>query len=213
MKVLFYPKVWLSNSPCDLHRRNASFFSDRQAQAPPPPQHPLPCVRNTRKTISVVAEVSASVHAEIHPPGRHPPRQTPPPWADTPSLGRHPLPGQTPPPLGSTPPPRSTPPPHDGHCSGQYASYWNAFLFHRRLSVRGGGGGAQGQRPPPYGKERALCILLVCILYLYFFKSTFTSELIIKSSIQNTSLINIYHPRAPYFLFLWSLMSRDLPLH
>ena len=30
------------------------------------------------------------------PPGRHPPGQTPPPWADTPSLGRHPLPGQTP---------------------------------------------------------------------------------------------------------------------
>ena len=120
--------------------------------------------------------VSASVHAEIHPPpGRHPPRQTPPP------PGKH-------------------TPPHDGHCSGQYASYWNAFLFHRRLSVRGGGGSVRDRDPPwteippPYGKERALRILLECILYLYFFKSTFTSELIIKLSIQNTSLINIYHP-------------------
>ena len=24
--------------------------------------------------------------------------------------------------------------------SGQYASYWNAFLFQKRLSVHGGGG-------------------------------------------------------------------------
>ena len=39
--------------------------------------------------------------------GVHPPRQkadTTPRWADT-------------------------PPPADGHCSGWYASYWNAFLF------------------------------------------------------------------------------------
>ena len=63
------------------------------------------------------ASVSHSVHGggvcpkecwDIHTPGRHPtprqkhtpwadtPRQTP-PFADTPSLGRHPLPGQTPP--------------------------------------------------------------------------------------------------------------------
>ena len=45
------------------------------------------------------------------PLGRHPPRQTPP-------LGRQP-PGQT--------PPRQTAP--DSHCSGRYASYWNAFLL------------------------------------------------------------------------------------
>ena len=64
------------------------------------------------------------------------PGQTPPLWADTPlskhppplgqtlPLGRHPLPlvRQPPPPEDTTPP--------DGHCSGQYASYWNAFLFH-----------------------------------------------------------------------------------
>ena len=63
-----------------------------------------------------------------HPPGRHPwgrhsqadtpwvetPRQTP-PWAETP-------PGRHPPYSGQTPPP-------DSYCSGQHASYWNAFLF------------------------------------------------------------------------------------
>ena len=37
------------------------------------------------------------------PPGKTPPRQTHTPWAD--------------------------PPAKDGHCSGRYASYWNAFLF------------------------------------------------------------------------------------
>ena len=48
----------------------------------------------------------------VHPLGRHPH-----------PLGRHPradTPEQTPP--GQTPP-------RDGYCSGQYASYWNAFLF------------------------------------------------------------------------------------
>ena len=39
-----------------------------------------------------------------HLPGRHPPGQTPIPQADNPPL-------------------------RDGHCSGRYASYWNAFLF------------------------------------------------------------------------------------
>ena len=70
-----------------------------------------------------------------HPPGRHP-------LADTPlgrhPQGRHPLgnrhpPGQTPHPGQTLPrqaPPQSgTPPPRDGHCSGPYASYRNAFLF------------------------------------------------------------------------------------
>ena len=63
------------------------------------------------------------------------------PWqADTP-LGRHPLAGRHPPgtqtapqadnaqgrhPLGH---PTWQTPPRDGHCSGQYASYWNAFLL------------------------------------------------------------------------------------
>ena len=46
-----------------------------------------------------------------------------PPWADTPP-GRH-LPGQT------------LPPPN-GYCCGWYTSYWNAFLFHTRLSVYSG---------------------------------------------------------------------------
>ena len=42
----------------------------------------------------------------------------PPPWADTPwetPPGRHPL--------------GRHPPPPDGHCSGRYATYWNAFLY------------------------------------------------------------------------------------
>ena len=60
-----------------------------------------------------------------HLPGQtpQPPRQTPhwedTPWADTP--------GQTPPWADTAPPGR---PPADGYCSGRYASYWNAFLFH-----------------------------------------------------------------------------------
>ena len=45
-----------------------------------------------------------------HPPGRHTPGQTHP-------LGRHP-------PWADTSPPN----PGDGHCSGRYASYWNALL-------------------------------------------------------------------------------------
>ena len=64
---------------------------------------------------SVNGGVSASVHAGIHdfpwadtaPPGSPPPRQTPPP------LGRH---------LSA-----------EGHCSGRYASYWNAFLLFLRF--------------------------------------------------------------------------------
>ena len=47
---------------------------------------------------------------------------SPPPPADTP-LGRHLL--------GRHPPP----PPADGYCSGQYTSYWNAFLFQIFLFV------------------------------------------------------------------------------
>ena len=40
-------------------------------------------------------------------------------------LGRH-LP-----PLGKHPPGHKPhPPPRDGHCSGRYASYWNAFLYY-----------------------------------------------------------------------------------
>ena len=42
------------------------------------------------------------------------PPQADPPWADTPPLAD---------------PPGQTPLPQDGHCSGRYASYWNAFLL------------------------------------------------------------------------------------
>ena len=45
------------------------------------------------------------------------PRQTPSSWADTPR--------QTPPWADTS---------SDGHCSGRYASYWNAFLFLQHFS-------------------------------------------------------------------------------
>ena len=64
--------------------------------------------------------LSDSVHrGRCTPLDRHPPKQTP-LWADT-------LPGQTPS-LGRHPTWTDTHPPLDGHCSGRYASYWNAFL-------------------------------------------------------------------------------------
>ena len=34
-------------------------------------------------------------------------------------------------------PPGQTPPPPDGHCSGRYASYWNAFLFQNMFETMG----------------------------------------------------------------------------
>ena len=80
--------------------------------------------RSCGKVIFSQASVSHSVHRgegrsgrypRAHPLGTHTQAQTPPP------LGRHPL--------GRHPPVRTTPPPPGGHCSGQYASYWNAFLL------------------------------------------------------------------------------------
>ena len=87
----------------------------------------------------------------------------------------------------SSHPPRSRHPPGtDGYCCGWYASYWNAFLFHKHLSFcsRGGGmcawggicsqgvgacmprggvaGGRAWQERRP--QQRAVCILLECIL-------------------------------------------------
>ena len=87
---------------------------------------------------SVQIHTPRQVHhlpGQVHPPGRYTP------WAGTPPAGTppgqvHPLAGT---PLGrctpwagthprQVPPGRYTPSPHDGHCSGWYASYWNAFL-------------------------------------------------------------------------------------
>ena len=63
---------------------------------------------------------SAAVHARIHPPG-----QTPPPPGQTPvHAGIHP-------PVGRHPSGRH--PSRDGHCSGRYISYWNAFLYFESL--------------------------------------------------------------------------------
>ena len=71
---------------------------------------------------------TAPPRADTSPPVRQTPhsRQTL-PRADTPLTGRQ-LPLGRHPPAGIHPPGR---PPWDGHCSGWYASYWNAFLFHK----------------------------------------------------------------------------------
>ena len=47
--------------------------------------------------------------------GYHPPRSRPPVGTDTPPGNRH--------------PPRNRHPPANGYCCGQYAYYWNVFLF------------------------------------------------------------------------------------
>ena len=94
--------------------------------------------------------IENSVHEGVHPP-----RQTPP-------LGRQPPPGQTPPsgrhPPRQIPPWADTSPPQDSHCSGRYASYWNAFLFGKicatncmevkEIDPSGGGGEACPWCPP-----------------------------------------------------------------
>ena len=98
-----------------------------------------------------------------HPPRRrHPPlpaKETP--RKETPQEGGTPLPSRPPPPEGEPPPQkegsdpgphprgklreiRSSPPPAIRSMSGQYASYWNAFLFLCRFpSVQ-----IQGSVPP-----------------------------------------------------------------
>ena len=52
------------------------------------------------------------MHAGIHPPRADTPLGRHAPWADTPWADT---------------------PPADGHCSGRYGSYWNAFLFHYKF--------------------------------------------------------------------------------
>ena len=60
------------------------------------------------------------------------------PLANTPlavnPLGRHPSSADTPPDRHSTPQ-VDTHPTTDGHCSGWYASYWNAFLFSNEFYI------------------------------------------------------------------------------
>ena len=62
-------------------------------------------IMSSRPIIRAQACIKNSAHrGEVYTPVRQPP------WSDTP-LGRH------------------HPPPSDGHCSGRYASCWNAFLL------------------------------------------------------------------------------------
>ena len=71
---------------------------------------------------TVVAERSCFLQVTLCPqPTPNPPRQTFPPWADPP--GRHPPPARADIPEAGTPS-------RDGHCSGRYASHWNAFLLY-----------------------------------------------------------------------------------
>ena len=84
------------------------------------------CKQSCGKVMFSQACVKNSVHGGVcqtfplgrHPLGRHSPGRHPlgrhSPWADTP--------------LRQTPP-FGRHPPADGYCSGQYASYWNAFLL------------------------------------------------------------------------------------
>ena len=61
----------------------------------------------------------------------HTPWQVDTPWqADTPLQADNPL-------AGRHPPGRQTHSPRDGHCSGRYVSYWNAFLLKMIYIFRG----------------------------------------------------------------------------
>ena len=70
--------------------------------------------RSYRKVMFSQACVKNSVRGGVHPLFRPPRTHTQTPWAHTPWV--------------DIPPGRPLPP-LDGHCSGRYASYWNAFLF------------------------------------------------------------------------------------
>ena len=94
--------------------------------------------------------VSASVHAGIHPPDRHPPGQTS-PWADTPS-------GQTPP--GQTTPWADTPSPWADTPLGR----------HHPLGRHLPGQTSPG-RHPPWPLQWTVHTLLEC--FLVFFAETF----------------------------------------
>ena len=69
-------------------------------------------VRNSSYGKVMFSQVSVCPQRGVYTPllGRYPTGQTAPPDRNPP-MGRHPLPQA------------------DGHCSGRYAFYWNAFLF------------------------------------------------------------------------------------
>ena len=84
-------------------------------------------------------------------------------------------------------PPGQTPPcaVHAGiqSTSGQYASHWNAFLFHKRLSFHGEGGVCQtpplGRPPPPPHPADGYCCgwyVFYWNVFLYFDNNTFKSS-------------------------------------
>ena len=99
------------------------------------------------------------------PPGQRPPGPTPP--GQTHSLDKHPL-GRHPPTWADTRPPRQRPP-SDGHCSGRYASYWNAFLFLNVTTEEKGELGCYifGTRKAwTYPHTQGICIVFSLKMYL-----------------------------------------------
>ena len=102
-----------------------------QAGSPPGQVHP-----SARYTLQAGSHPWAGTHPlagtppgrytplQVHPGQVHRPQQVHPQQVHT-SLGQVHPPGRYIP-LGSFSP---HPHPHDSHCSGRYASYWNAFLF------------------------------------------------------------------------------------
>ena len=107
----------------------------------PPWAGTLPWVGTAPRQVHTLASTplppAGTPPGQVHPPGRYIllGRHTPQagalpgqvhPWAGTPPGQAH-TPGQVHPLGRHTPLGRYTPP--DGHCSGRYESYWNAFLF------------------------------------------------------------------------------------
>ena len=94
-----------------------------QEQTPPRSRHPLPWEQTPQ-------EQTLPLGADTLPQEQTPLEQIP-PGADPPLWEQTPLGADTPP--GADTPWEQNPPrsrhPKDGYCWGQYASYWNAFLF------------------------------------------------------------------------------------
>ena len=108
--------------------------------------------------MSLHLSVSHSVHrGEGSLSGRSPP------GTETPSLDRDPLPGQRPPPWTETP---QTETPLDRDPTGQTPHPWTETPRQRPLDREPRTETPLG-REPPYGNERAVRILLECIL-VYF---------------------------------------------
>ena len=113
--------------------------------------------------------------------------------------GVHP-PLSTPHPLAYTSTPRQTPPPWDGNWSGQYVSYWNAFLLIPVIFVICLGGGSTpfcGQEIPLHYSDRQRRSSAVQFL------KNFSSEWKLGKIIMNgDTIVALRHGRYVYSNFL-----------